>query len=45
MEDEEDIVAVSEVAEDLRDVLLEYWVSANPARQWSRLVAETMMSG
>lgn len=30
MEDEGDIAAVSGLAEDLRDVLLEHWVSVNP---------------
>jgi hypothetical protein len=32
VEDEGDIVAVSGLAEDLRDVLLEYWVSVNPEK-------------
>jgi hypothetical protein len=30
VEDEGDIAAISGLAEDLRDVLLEHWVSVNP---------------
>lgn len=32
MEDERDITAVSGLTEDLRDVLLEYWVSIGPVK-------------
>ena len=43
-EDEGDVAAVSGLAEDLRDVLLEYWVSINLRRSRRHLVAETVVS-
>ena len=39
VDDEVDIAAVSRLAEDIRDVLLEYWVSVNlekPTRPFDR---------
>ena len=41
VENEKGVPAVSNLAEDLRNVLLEYWVSAPTKNQYNHLVAET----
>jgi len=41
VEHEGDITAASGLAEDLRDILLEYWVSIIQKSRYDRRVAET----
>lgn len=40
VENAKDVLAVSGLAEDLRNVLLEYWVSTSTENQCKHLVAE-----
>ena len=46
MDDAGDIASISRLAEDLRDVLFEYWVSPNPGKLIRPLfIAETVVFG